>query len=201
LRSLDGRLVATLDDPFVIPVMFVQLAFDNVTLYMHTDVGDIAIAGNTYIGAGDLASIEGIEEREDSSPTGLRLRLSGIDATLLNEALLQNYVDRPATILMGMRDITTGAMVATPFELYVGRMDQMRVLTGGPLSVIEVLVESEFIDWDRSLNRYYSDTELQRVYTGDLAFRYLADMVNARITVGSKTLVSFANPTKSSTLV
>jgi hypothetical protein len=166
---------------------------------LHTDLADIAFGGHTYTGVGTLGAIEGIEEREDGSPAGVTLRLSGIDSTLLNEALTQDYFDRAVTIYLGMRDITTGAMVATPFEIFVGKMDQMRLLTGGPTSVIEISVESELIEFDRSLNRYYSDTELQRIYSGDLGFKYLADMVNARITVGSKTLVSFANQTKSST--
>jgi hypothetical protein len=198
MRSLDPSLIGTLDDPFVMPVTFVKLQFDDAPLFMHTDVGDITIAGNTYLGAGDFGSIEGIEEREDASPSGLTLSLSGIDTALLNEALLMNYFDRPVQILFGMRDIVTGGMVSTPFEIFAGKMDQMRVRTGGPTSVVEVSVESEMIDFDRSLNRYFSDTELQRVYTGDLAFRYLADMVNARVTVGSKLQQSFANPLASS---
>jgi hypothetical protein len=201
-RTLDAGLVATLDDPLIIPVLFVSLAFDEGVLYVHTDLGDIAFGGNTYLGVGDLGSIEGIEERDDGSPTGIMLRLSGVDTTLLNEALIYNYFERAVTIYLGVRDIATGAMVTTPFELFVGRMDQMRILTGtSTTSVIEIAVESEMIEMERSLMRYFSDTELQRNYSGDLGFRYLTDMVNARITVGAKDLVSFANPTKSDTLV
>jgi len=193
LRSLDPSVTAVLANSFVMPVIFVSLTFDDGTLYLHTDVGNIATGGTTYIGAGGIGSIEGIEEREDGSPTGVMMRLSGIDATLLNEALRQHYFDRPVTVSLGMRDLVTGALVAEPFELFVGKMDQMRVVTGGPVSIIEVSVESEMIDFDRSLKRYFSDTELQRVYSGDLGFKYLADMVNARVTVGSKQLFSFAS--------
>jgi hypothetical protein len=195
MRSLDPSIVSVLDDPFVMPVTFVKLQFDDVPLFVHTDVGDITIAGNTYTGTGDLGSIEGIEDREDASPSGITLRLSGINTNLLNEALLQNYFDRPVQVLFGMRDVTTGGMISTPFEIFAGKMDQMRVITGGQSSQIEVTAESEMIDFDKSLNRYFSDTELQRVYTGDLAFRYLADMVNARITTGNKLLTSFATGT------
>jgi hypothetical protein len=178
------------------------MAFDEGVLYMHTDLGDVAFGGNTYLGAGDLGSIEGIEERDDGSPTGFTLRLSGIDTTLLNEALIYNYFDRAVTVYLGVRDITTGAMVTTPFEIAVGKMDQMRVMTGtSPTSVIEIPCESEMIELDRSLNRYFSDTELQRNYSGDLAFQYLADMVNAKVTIGSKTLVTFAQNSPSSTIV
>jgi hypothetical protein len=159
---------------------------------MHTDLGDISFGGHTYLGAGDLGTIEGVEEREDDSPAGLRLRLSGVDATLLDEALNQNYFDRPVTIYIGVRDVVTGAMVATPIELFSGKMDQMRILVGDQGSVIEISVESEMIEFSRSLNRYFSDTQLQKDYPGDLAFQYCATMVNAKITIGSKTLVSFA---------
>lgn len=198
-RTIDGTTAAILNDPFIPVVLFCDLAFDSGTLYMHTDLGDISFSGRTYLGAGDMGSVEGIEEREDSSPSGLTLRLSGIDATLLDQALNQNYYDRAVTIYFGVRDIVTGSMVATPFEIFSGKMDQMRIVTGTGTSVIEIGVESEMIEFGRSLNRYVSDSQLQKDYPGDLGFTYLAAMQNARITIGSKSLVSFATPTPGST--
>jgi hypothetical protein len=90
-------------------------------------------------------------------------------------------------------------MVTTPFEIFCGKMDQMRVVTGGPTSTIEVSVESEMIEFGRSLNRYFSDSQLQKEYPGDLGFQYMAAMVNFRMTVGSKQLISVGSGLLTST--
>lgn len=188
-RTADSSILAALDDAEIHPVFLVDLGFDDAHLYVHTDLGDISYGGHTYLGVGALGNVKSIEERDDNTPSAVTLQLSGIDTTILNEALTQQYYDRPAVIYLALRNIVTGAIISTPFEVFSGRMDLMKITSGGPTSTVEISVESELIEWNRSLNRYFSDTELQRLYPGDLGFKYLSSMANLRVTVGNKTLV------------
>lgn len=181
MRSLHANIQNALDDAYVLPVMFTELVFDDGTLRLHTDLGDITWGGHTWLGVGDLGSIDAIEERDDLSPTGTLLRLSGLNTTVLTEALTQNYFDRPANIYFGLRDTVTASLVSDPYELFPGRMDQMKITIGDVQNIIEMAVENELIEFQDPRMQYYSDAELQRDYPGSLGFKWLAAMIDTKI--------------------
>lgn len=180
MRISDLSLDAAVDDAFIHPVFFVELMFDDGTLYLHTDLGQIG----PYTGTGDLGSMDAIEETEEIAPVSVKLRLSGIDDAVLNEALEENYFERPGRILMSARDIVTGELIAPPEEIFYGKMDSLRVLYGPDQTAVEVVLESEMADFDRAAMKYYSDSQLQRDYSGDLGLRYLAQVMDSRVMWG-----------------
>lgn len=189
-RTIDAAILATLDDPLNQPIFFAELAFDDGTLYFHTDLGSIPWGGHTWTGVGDLGSIEAIEERDDLTPTGTVLRVAAMNSTVLNEALMQNYYDRIASIYFGMRNVVSAALVSDPMQIFAGKMDQMRIVSGlNP--VIELAVESEMAEFQRARMVYYSDAEQQRDHAGELGFKWLAAMVDAKILWHADEYVTF----------
>lgn len=192
MRDLDAAVIAALDDPFVKPVYFAQIQFDDATLYLHDDLGSIDFDSNTYLGVGAFGSVSGIEEREDGSPVGVTLTLSAIDQGILDEVLTEDYFGRIAIVYIALRDVTTGALLADPTEVVYGTIDTMTINQSGGNSSIEVVVASELELWDRPLNRLFSDAENQRLYPGKLGARYMADMVNRKITLANGTVTSIA---------
>lgn len=199
LTLIGGRNVpfdGYLTDPAIVPVWFVDLAFDSGHVYLHTDLGTITTLGHDWLGVGTLGSIGEIEETDDGSPTATSLTLSGLDQNLLESALTEAYFDRFVTIYLGVRDTVTGALATTPMQIAVRRMDDMQVASGSQASTITLHTESEMISMKRSLVRYFSDSQLQSEHPGALGFRYLASMVNARITIGSKQTITFGVDSK-----
>lgn len=192
-RPLDATTLAALDDPYVKPVFFVQVAFDDGTVYLHDDLGTITFTylsvSYTHLGVGDLGSIEGLEERDDGSPVGLTLRLSALNQALLDEVLLEDFFRRPAVLLIGFRDLITSALITTPILLFRGFINDIEVSAGQSPS-LAVHLETELQAWARPLNRYFSDSECQKWYPGALGAKYMAAMANHRVTIGNKTLVS-----------
>lgn len=191
-RTLDSAIVAVLDDELLRPVHFASIVFDDGTVYLHDDLGTITFGGHSYLGVGDFGSVTGMEEREDGSPAGVVLHLSAIDTGLLNEVLTENFFRRAVTVYIGFRNLTTGLMVADPAEMFHGYIDDMSV-NAGKLSSIEVAVETELQAWDRPLNRYFSDSENQRVYPGKLGAKYMAAMATHKVTLGNKTVVNVSD--------
>jgi hypothetical protein len=184
-RNIDAALLATLDDAWLNPVLFVKMEFDDGTLYLHNDLGDIIWGGFTWLGTGDLGQVGEIEERDDRSPTGVVLRLSGIDTTLLNELANEDHFDRPVTIYLGVRDASSGALVSTPFEIFAGTIDHMTGASGTPTSMIEEQVESELMEFDNTPAIFFSDAQQQKNYPGDLGLKFLEAMANLKLKVGS----------------
>ena len=191
-RPLDAAVLALLDDPYVKPVFFAAIEFDDGTVYLHDDLGTITFGANDYLGVGNLGSVEGLEERSDGSPAGIVLRLSALSQTLLDEVLLEDYFHRPVTVYLGFRNIATGAMIVTPWEQFHGHIDDMAVSAGQSPS-IAVMVETELQAWDRPLNSYFSDSENQRLYAGALGAKYMAAMANRKITIGNKTVINVSD--------
>lgn len=191
-RPLDAAILARLPDPFIKPVNFAAIEFDDGTVYLHDDLGTITFGGHDYLGVGNLGAIEGIEERDDGSPAGITLRLSMLSQALLDEVLLENFFRRPVTAYFSLRDTVTGAMIATPFELFHGHIDDISVSAGQTAS-IAVKVETELSAWNRPLNRFFSDSENQRIYPGKLGAKYMSAMANKKVTIGNKTLVNVSD--------
>src|SRR5260370_42327234 len=86
-RTLSTAMLAALSAPVLNPAMFVAATFSNETVYMWSGVGSVSWNSHTWVG---LAAFLGITTPEDSSVVeakGITLTLSGMDATLLPEAL------------------------------------------------------------------------------------------------------------------
>lgn len=186
MRTFDSAIDDELDNAALKQLYFIQIDFDDGVLRLHTDLGSIDTLGFTWTGTGTLGSIGVIEERADRSAVGTTLTLSGLDATILAEALTQPHYGRAVTIYSGMRNILTGAMLSNPFEAFSGQIDQM-IIDSGILKSITVTVESEWIMFDRSPLRWFSDSQLQMDFAGDLGFHFLAHMANLKITLGNGT--------------
>ena len=193
-RDIAAAVDSILDDPVVVPVVFLSLAFDSGTLYLHTDLGDITTLGQTWTGVGDLGSISGIEESIKYTPFTVSMRLSGLDSDVLDEALGENYFEREATVYLGFRDVITGDLKAAPDEMSLSYIDIMQIVDDSGAIAIELSAESEISDWDEAPLEYYTDTQLQEDYPGDLLLQYLPQMKEAKIIWGRSTTIGGAPP-------
>lgn len=197
-RTIPSNIDADLDDAFVIPVFFVELDFDTDPLYVHTDIGDITVLSHTWQGTGGLGQISQIEENASGDSPGIKLRLQLTDessGSIFQEITQQDFYQREAIIYFSTRDISTGALSDDPFELWRGKCDVPEIHLGERNSYVDLIVESEWIDGKRSNGALYSDAQLQAEYSGDLGFKYLAAMKNAKIVWGGKKTANLGGTT------
>lgn len=187
-RTIPATTDTSLDDDFVIPVFFVQLIFDTVPVYVHTDVGTITDSSVSpeipYLGAGGLGQISPIEETLQDRAGGIKLRLQITDETagsIFEELTQQDFFQREAVILFATRNTITGALHDDPFELWRGRCDVPEMEHGHTLSFVDLIIENEWADGDRATNELYSDAQLQSEYSGDLGFQFLNDLVHKSV--------------------
>lgn len=163
-------------------VTFVSMAFDSGTVYLHDSIGTFTFSSNDYLGVGDFGGISAIEENRQMSAYEITLVLSGLDADLLDEALNQDYQGRAVTIYIGALDLDTGALLATPNEVWSGTMDVARIAVGaGDENAIEITCESDFAKLEKINGRTFSDSDLQAEYSGDTFLQYLAAMEDTKV--------------------
>lgn len=178
-------------------VTFAKIQLDSGTLYLHDSVGTFTWAdpvdgSQAWLGLGDFGGIGAVEENRTMSGYELNLILSGLDATMLDEVINQNYQGRGVTIYLGALDLSNGSLLATPNEIWSGVMDVGRVSLGaGDDNAIQITCESDFARLEDINGRTFTDADLQAEYTGDTFLQYLPAMEDARIVWRGDTFTRF----------
>lgn len=178
-RAISALNLAELQAKHNSPAFFVHLAFDSGDVRLHTDLGTITWGGETWDGIGSLGAISTVQEGIDTASYEIDLTLSGIDATIMNEANNNNYALRPVTLYLGFFG-TNGQLVDDPFEIWGGFMDSMDISLGGDEDRVSVRCESELTLFDKANGALITNEEHQDRYPGDLAFEYLEQVPTAR---------------------
>ena len=154
-------------------IIFAKLEFPDTTLYVHTGLGTYTWGSQNWLGVGDFGAVQGIEESERISPYSATLILSGLDSTVVNEALSQDYFRRPITLYLGVAN-TNDVLLDDPTQIWAGFMDSMSLSVGSDGGdSIQLTCESELSMFDRSANLRYTDQFQQDQHTGDVFFEFL----------------------------
>lgn len=177
-RTIPSAILTALAQESVELFYAIELSFSSSTVRLWTGFGNRVIDGQTYIGAGTLLSISGIEEVADLSAKGVTLTLSGIDATLVSAALQEPYQGRSARILFGATDVNDFV------EVFSGLMDVMTIQEDGTTAKIELTVESKLVTLQRpNVRRYTSESHKLR-YPSDTFFDYVEQLQDKEIAWG-----------------
>ena len=184
-RSINANIVSALANPEIEPFYAVRLDFSTAALYLWTGYGDKTINSQTYIGSGNLLSIDGLEEVNDLSSAGTKIALNGIDSTILNYALTEDYQGREVNIYWGVAGVTQVV------EVFSGYMDQMTIVDKGDTSTISLSVESKLIVLERPNIRRYTEGSHASVIdtegysnTNDSFFRWVAKLQDVQVAWG-----------------
>lgn len=208
-RIVPSSILTALAQPEVQPFYAVEFSFDSGTIRFWTGYGDREIAGQTYIGTGNLLTISGMEEAADMSAKSSTVSMSGIPGALVSLALQEPYQNRPCRILFGCsvaagsdwilssgfwsdlgfwRDEAVwtddGTQLYNSVDVFSGFMDKMSIDDGGDTATITLSVESKWVKLDRvNARRYTSESQKSR-YPTDTFFDYVSDLQDKDIAWG-----------------
>jgi len=191
-RGLSATNLGAVDGAVVRPVVFCEIKYDSPTgtLYFHDNIGDITAddwngTSRTWSGLGDFGSISQIEEGKDVSPYKVDLILSGIDATIANAHLSDDTILREVYLSIGFIGLDR-AVLSDPHPMWAGKIDDVQVAVGSQ-SVIRVSCESQLAAFEKTNGRLQNDADHQSEFSGDLFYKYLPQMVEAKFRWGGKT--------------
>ena len=183
--ALTNRLGADKQEMFIA----VKAEFDTSVIRVWSGIDDLTVNSEAYTGAGDLLSITNIEDTAEIKSSGVSVSLSGMDATVLNLALTENYQNRFLTIflgyLMGGTDQVAGVMT-----LFKGRMQTMAINDDPNGSTITIDAENRLIDLTRPSNFRYTTESQQFLHPGDTCFRFVASLQDREIVWGRSSSTS-----------
>jgi hypothetical protein len=183
-RDLNSGLANAIVENVVAPAFFFKAEFDGGDLLAWSGYGDITFGGDTYLGVGDFGGVDKVIETADVRANGSVFTLSGIPSALLAVALTEDYQGRPCTLYLGALNLTSGAIIGTPYPILSGRMDVMGIEEGGDEGTITLTVENRLIDLFRARERRYTHEDQQIDYAGDLGLEYVAGLQEKPINWG-----------------
>ncbi|WP_338464532.1 hypothetical protein [Franconibacter daqui] len=167
----------------VTAVIAAQVQFESGTAYVHSGTGTLVLGGYVYYGVGALGAVDDVQESGTTSPTQLKLTLSGLDLSLFAKTLNERCVGREAQIYLVAMDDSGVARVAD--LIFKGKVSSTGA-TAGETNALQYTVSNVFEDWQRPFPDRYTDESHQPVQPGDRLFRYVAQMAERPIYWGSK---------------
>ena len=152
-------------------VTFADLQIPGDRLRLSDAPVTISWGGNDWTGIGQYGGIDVVSESIDVIAMPVKLSLSGVDASLVNDAMTTNYHGKNVTIYIGLFNVTTMALVDTPEEIWSGYMDVMTIDIDRGSAVIS-------LDCEHRLRRQtaafrYTDEDQRSLYPTDLFFNKL----------------------------
>lgn len=167
----------------VTAVLAARIDFESGTVYVHSGTGPMVINGLVYSGMGTMGSVDDVGETSTTSPTQLKMTLSGLDISLFATTLNERCVGRNAELYLVVLDDSGAAKVAD--LLFKGRVSATGA-TAGSTNALQYTISNVFEDWQRPFPDRYTDESHQSVQPGDRIFRYVAQMAERSIYWGSK---------------
>jgi hypothetical protein len=184
-RGLQSAMESAVEATQVRPFVLVDLMFSS-PIYLWSGYGDLSYT-NTYLGVGELLSINAIEESQDLGANGLQIDLSGINGTtLLTKALSEEYQGKTVTVRLGAKD-SSGNIISDPIVIYSGFMDVMLINEGVEESTISLSVENKLIALSKTKERRYTSNDQRSEYPSDKGFDYVTTIAESTINWGGET--------------
>ena len=182
-QGLDASIVNRLgaDEQALFFALKAEFDTDDILLWSGTD--DLVIASETYTGAGNLLSISNTEDNLELKSNGLVITLSGMDATIVNYALTENYQNRPLTLFMGYVMGGTNEVAGT-LTLFKGRMTNLVIGDTPEGSTVTISAENRLVDLDRPSNLRYTKESQNFLHDGDTGFNRVASLQDKQINWG-----------------
>lgn len=186
--GIDASILARLQsDDHIFISQAVDLDFDSGNVRVWGGLGDVTVAGETFTGAGDLMSISDIEETGELGSSGVNVGMSGMDSSVLNLALTEDYQHRPMAIFLIFLAAGSNEVVGA-LKSFQGRMISMSI-SDNPDSGVSVVIacENRLQDLQRPCNLRYTNSSQDFVSSNtDTAFRYVAQVEDLELVWGKE---------------
>ncbi len=176
-RSLTGGQTTAVQSAGLGLLIFVEMLFDSGALRVCSAGYDYAWNSFTWLGVGQLGTVEPVRESETGEVSGLAFSLSGVPSTHISLAMNEPYQGRTVRVYFGLLDANY-ALIGTPVLEWEGAIDIMTIEDSGTTSTIRVTAENELFDFERPNVLLLTDEDQQKLFTGDLGLQYAAQMVD-----------------------
>ena len=180
-RTLTAAMQTEVAAKSLSPIVFIEADFDSGTMYLWNGVGPFSWNGQTWTGAGHILTISRVQETAKVRAAGMTFRIADlpVDHTdpnnIVRLARRENYQDRPVKAWLGALD-SANAVVVDPYQMFTGRMDQMRIVDNGATAEVTLTAENRLVALRRPNVRRRTHEDQQIDFPGDKGFEFVAQL-------------------------
>lgn len=182
-RTIDSAMLGGLLSNAIVPAFLADLTFATGVTRVWSGVGNLTWNGNTYSGVGSLGAVGDVVEGLQVRAEGTTVMLSGIDSTILNDALSEIQIGAPATLWFAL--LSQGKILGSPYPLYVGVIDKPTIHTGVTTSTVSLAIENRMMMLQRPTARRYTSADQRYYYPNDCGFQWVEVLNDASFRWGS----------------
>lgn len=164
-RLLSPEVIALISAGTVEPVLFLYADFPSGERRLWTGLGNYTDGeAAVWEGMGGFISVEGIRETIDSGAQGITVTVNGLDPTLVNSIVTEQYQGRRAEILLGFWDRNLGTIIMTDEPLWRGFLDTDDVVATKGSRQLNIKCEHRMVDILRKREWRYTDQDQKNLY-------------------------------------
>lgn len=189
-QGLDAVLQARLQESEQNLFLACEAQFDTETIRVWNGRNDTTIDSDTYTGASGLLSISNVEESNEIKSSNITVSLNGMDKTILDLALSENYQNRKIKILLGYLDGGTDEVGAT-MTIFSGRMTSMTIDDTPEGARISLEAENRLVDLSRPPMFRYTKESQEFLHSGDDCFNQVNNIADKEIYWGRSTATAY----------
>lgn len=183
-RDITTDLRTATESKVVYPIALLALEFPSATVRVWTGIGPLSWGGHTWTGAGDMGELSQIEETTEIAAKGLSVKLPGLPSDIAAASLTENYQGRAAKLYLGALN-PDGTLVADPYLMLAGHMDQIEKEDSGVTSTLTITIENRLIDLNRNRERRLTDEDQKRDFPSDPSFEFVNALQNRTLLWGN----------------
>lgn len=186
-RDISTTNLTEINSAHLHEVLLVKLEFDT-PVYCHSGIGTITFNSNDYLGVGQFGGVSNPTETEQLRPTSLTLSLSGIDSTLITEALDSGGYGDIVTIYTGYRQ-DDGTLVDDPWITWKGFLEFASIRHGAD-NAVTLTCQHDLAILNENDGARFTDEDQEVRFTGDTGFQYVTDMAGIKLVWGGGVVAS-----------
>lgn len=189
-RTIDSGTLAQIEEGRVGKHILMLFQFPSGDYGFFDGKGSLEHNSITYLGAGSLFEVDGIQANGDGTASSITLKLNGnadtLDANALATIEEEDYAGAPVSLMRRYYDPDTFAelSVEVVFQGYVDQISHYE-RTGGD-AYLEVVCESRALDLGRSGYRMRSDADQRSIDADDGFYRHAQAAKDAQVYWGRK---------------
>jgi hypothetical protein len=184
-RSLGAPLAGQYTAQNLNPIALIEMFFDSGTLRFWTGIGTLTYGGNPYTGTGNVLKITEYNETQSLQARGITFILAGIESSIISLALSEPYQGRIGKLYVSALD-DAGAIVGTPYQLFYGFMDSMKITERGESCDISVSLENRLVILKRKKERRFTPEDQKSRFPGDKGLDFVPTLQDREVVWKSK---------------
>jgi hypothetical protein len=195
-RTLSANMIALMNKGVLKPAIFIYADFPSnprriwTGRYDYTD-GD----GHVWKGIGAIISAQSVAESMDSGATGISVQLNGLDPTIYDQIVNDDYQDHEVDIWLALWDPATGLIEMPSSPTWKGVLDSDSSDMSPGTIQLTVACETRMADILRKRSWKYTDADQQTLHptAGDTGMSKITQIIGMNIPwgkAGSPTLTA-----------